>query len=40
VSERPVGRHNIYREWEGKYIRRVKKISENPDQALLKSNLL
>jgi len=38
--KRPVGRYNIYREWEGKYTRRVNKIRENPNPALLKSNLL
>lgn len=40
MTGRPVGRHNIFREWLEKYDRRVKRIIENPDPALMESNLL
>ena len=40
MSQRPVGRYNIFGEWLEKYDRRVKKISENPNPMLMESNLI
>ena len=40
MSQRPVGRYNIFGEWLEKYDKRVEKISENPNPMLMKSNLI
>ena len=40
MTQRTVGRRDIFREWLDKYDRRVEKIRNNPDPKMMRSNLL